>query len=266
MRYLFSCWQELRKGLSRKFIFLFLDYDGTLVPIVDIPNQAVLSSETRELLKKLRDSARCKIAIISGRKLEDVKDRVGLEGVIYAGNHGLEIEGPKIKFKSPVSSGYLRLLQRIKGDLKRKISSFSGAFIEDKGLTLSLHYRQADEKDIPQLKTIFHETIICHLVKDDLRIKPGKKVLEIMPSVNWDKGKVALWLLARQRFALKDNAGVIPLYIGDDVTDDDAFRVFKDKGITVLVGDPFEDSRAKYYVKNTDEVSRLLKDIKGMVS
>ena len=265
MKYFFDDWRNLRKQLSGKILFLFLDYDGTLTPIADSPNQAVLSSETRELLKKLRGFARCKIAIISGRKLEDIKDRVGLEGIIYAGNHGLEIEGPKIKFKSPLSPGYLRLLQKLKEDLKRKIVSFRGAFIEDKGLTLSLHFRQSDEKDIPQLKTIFHETVICYLVKDALRIKAGKKVLEIMPSVNWDKGKVTLWLLARQRFALKDKTEVVPLYIGDDVTDEDAFKVLRDKGLTVRV-EKSEDSRAQYYVKNSNEVIALLEDIEKILA
>lgn len=264
MKYLFDDWRELRKQFSGKSIFLFLDYDGTLTPIADSPNQAVLSSETRTLLKKLKDSSRCKIAIISGRKLVDIKNRVGLDGVIYVGNHGLEIEGPKIKFKSPISSRYLRLLQRIKGDLERKVYSISGVFIEDKGLILSLHYRQADEKDVPRLKTIFHETIIYYLVRDDLRIKPGKKVLEIRPPVNWDKGKVTLWLLARQCFALKDKVDSIPFYIGDDVTDEDAFQVLKDKGLTVRVGES-EDSHARYYVKNPNEVIALLEDIEKIL-
>ena len=167
--------------LSGKFIFLFLDYDGTLAPIADKPEQAILSLETRELLKKLRDSARCKIAIISGRKLDDIRNRVGIEGIIYAGNHGLEIEGPKIKFKSLVSPGYLKLLQRIKAELERGISPFDGAFIEDKGLILSLHYRQADKKDIQSLKLTFDETVSVYSAKDKIRVKTGKMVFEIQP-------------------------------------------------------------------------------------
>src|SRR3989338_2081423 len=216
MEYLFSAWAEIKKQLFGKFIFLFLDYDGTLAPFANSSQQAILSLETKELLKKLRDAARCKIAVISCRKLEDIKNMVGLEGIIYAGNHGLEIEGPKIKFKSHIPPAYIRLMQKIKGNLEGKISYLRGAFIEDKGLSLSLHYRQVDKKDIPGLKTIFHETIIYHLVKDALRIKAGKMVLEIKPPINWDKGKAILWLLARHCFALKDKVRVIPFYIGDD--------------------------------------------------
>ncbi len=265
MKYLFSVWQELKEQLAGKFIFLFLDYDGTLSPIVDSPDQAVLSLKARELLKNLRDCPRCKIAIISGRKLEDIRSSVGIEGIIYAGNHGLEIEGPKIRFRSLVPSGYLKLLQRIKAELERGISPFAGAFIEDKGLILSLHYRQVDKKDIQGLKLIFDKTVSVYFAKDRIRVKAGKMVFEIQPPVAWNKGKAALWLLARQSFALKGKPNIIPLYIGDDVTDEDAFKAFENRGITVRIGET-EDSRAKYYLKSTDEVFTLLKDIKGTVS
>ena len=265
MKHIFSDQAEVKRRLIDKFIFLFLDYDGTLARIADRPEQADLPAQTRELLKELRDYARCKIAIISGRGLEDIKGRIGLEGIIYAGNHGLEIEGPKIKFKSPVSSSYIRLSREIKDNLERKISRVPGAFIEDKGLTLSLHYRQADKRDIPFLKAGLDEVVRAYSAKDKIRVKAGKMVFEVRPPVRWDKGKVVLWLLARQRFALKEKVEVVPLYIGDDVTDEDAFRALGDKGITVRVGE-LEDSRAEYYLKNTDEVFLLLKDIKGIVS
>ena len=265
MKYLFSVWQELKEQLSGKSVFLFLDYDGTLAPIADSPNQAVLSSETRGLLQGLRDCPRCKIAIISGRKLEDIRSRVGIEGIIYAGNHGLEIEGPKIRFRSLVTLGYLKILQRKKAELERGISPFVGAFIEDKGLILSLHCRQADKKDIQGLKLTFDKTVSVYSAKDKIRVKTGKMVFEIQPPVAWDKGKAALWLLARQSFALKGKPDVIPLYIGDDVTDEDAFKAFENRGITVCVGES-AGSRAKYYLKNTEEVFMLLKEIKGLVS
>jgi len=265
MKHIFSDQAEVKRRLIDKFIFLFLDYDGTLARIADRPEQADLPAQTRELLKELRDCARCKIAIISGRGLEDIKGRIGLEGIIYAGSHGLEIEGPKIKFKSPVSSLYMSLLRKIKDDLEEKISSVPGAFIEDKGLTLSLHYRQVDKRDIQSLKTVFDEAVSLYLAKDKIRVKTGKMVFEIQPPVEWDKGKVTLWLLARQNFALKEKVEVVPLYIGDDVTDEDAFRALGNKGIVVRVGE-LEGSRAEYYLKNTDEVFLLLKDIKGIVS
>lgn len=265
MRYLFEEWGRLKKTLSDKFIFLFLDYDGTLTPLVDNPQEAHLPSEIRELLRKLNDAPRCKIVIASGRKLEDLKKRVGLEGVLYVGNHGLEIEGTKINFKSPLSLHYIEALQGIKKDLASKIiSAINGAFIEDKGLALTLHYRLVDKKDIPRLRDLFHQAMVTYLEKDKIRLKDAKMAFEIRPPVAWDKGKVALWLLARQHFMLKDKINVLPLYIGDDVTDEDAFKALKNKGVTVRV-DGGAGSSAKYFVKDTSEVFRLLEEIEKVL-
>ena len=103
MDYIFSQFSKIKELLSNKFILLLLDYDGTLTPIVETPSKAIIHKDTRELLQKLSRSSYCKIGIISGRKLEDIKNIVGIDSIIYAGNHGLEIQGPKIKFESQVS-------------------------------------------------------------------------------------------------------------------------------------------------------------------
>jgi len=259
MVYLFDNWEELRKALEGKYIFIFLDYDGTLVPIVDKPEKAIIPVSLKALLRRLSDNPRFKLAFISGRSLEDIKSKIGLKNVIYSGNHGLEIEGPKIKFQPLVSPRYKLTLRHIKNDLQQKISSIRGAFVEDKGLSLSLHYRLADKKDIPKVKTIFHETVILYLIRNRIKIKAGKMVLEVRPHLEWDKGKIVLWLLARQRFTLKGKE-VVPIYIGDDETDEDAFKVLKNNGITVFVGKP-RPSYARYYLKDADEVKEFLKRI-----
>lgn len=259
MRNIFYYWDELEKKLSNKYIMLFLDYDGTLTPIVSTPDKAFISQEVKDLLNKLSKSPMCKLAIISGRALKDIKNIIGLKGIIYSGNHGLEIEGPKIKFEPLVSLRYKAILEQIKNDLNKRLSSINGAFVEDKGLSLSLHYRLVDKKNIPQVKTIFHETIILYLVRNKIKIKTGKMVLEMRPPSEWDKGKIVLWLLVRQKFALKDK-DVVPIYIGDDTTDEDAFKVLKNNGITIFVGKP-KPSYAQYYLKDTNEVKEFLKRI-----
>jgi len=262
MDYLLDNWEELKKRLKDKYIFVFLDYDGTLTPIVNTPQKAIISASVRLLLRKLSDNSRLKLAFISGRTLEDIKNKIRLKNVIYSGNHGLEIEGPKIKFEPLGLPKYRTILERIKNDLQEKMSSIRGAFLEDKGLSLSLHYRLVDKKQIPHVKTIFHETVILYLVRNKIKIKSGKMVLEVRPPTEWDKGKVVLWLLARQQFALGDK-GVFPVYIGDDVTDEDAFKVLKRRGLTVFVGKP-GNSKAEYYLKNTKEVARFLRLISGL--
>jgi len=259
MKNLFRHWDNLKKELRNKYIMLFLDYDGTLTPIVSTPGKAFISQKVKELLSKLSKSPECKLAIISGRALKDIKNLIGLKGIIYSGNHGLEIEGPKIKFEYFVSPRYKMILWRIKNDLQQKISSIPGAFVEDKGLSLSLHYRLADKKQIPQIKTIFHEAVILYLVRNKIKIKSGKMVLEVRPPAEWNKGKVVLWLLTRQIFAAKKSM-IFPIYIGDDTTDEDAFKVLEKKGLTIFVGEP-KESYARYYLNNPKEVIDFLKRI-----
>lgn len=259
MRYFFDDWDSLKRELVNKYILLFLDYDGTLTPIVVSPDKAVITQETRGLLKKLSQISKCRIAIISGRGLKDIKKMVGLKGIIYAGNHGLEIEGPKIKFKSPVFKNSKFIMKQIKDDLNKKVSSIDGAFIEDKGLTLSLHYRLVDKDNTPLIKNIFNNTVQPYLIEKRIRVTSGKKVFEVRPPIRWDKGKVVLWLLARQRFISGDN-NIFPFYLGDDVTDEDAFKALKNKGLTIFVGEP-RQSYAQYYVTETKEVIKLLKKI-----
>jgi len=265
MKNILGYWDKLKEELSNKYIMLFLDYDGTLTSIAKTPDKAAISHETKRLLSLLAQKKNCRIAIISGRDLADIKKKVGLKNIIYSGNHGFQIEGPKIRYELAVPAGYKKTLQHIKLKLKEKLSGIKGAFVEDKKLSLALHFRLADREQWPSIKTIFHETIIIYLIKNKIKIKFGKKVLEVRPPLSWDKGKVVLWLLARQE-ALSKSQKIIPVYIGDDITDEDAFKALKNRGLTVFVGDA-GSSLARYYVKNVKEVHGLLKyilDIQGI--
>jgi trehalose-phosphatase len=262
MDYLFDKWDKLKKTLINKCIFLFLDYDGTLTPIVATSDKAILSKETKGVLKKLSTSRKYKSAIISGRSLKDIKNMVSLRDIIYIGNHGLEIEGPKIKFESPVSPRIKSVIKYIKEELSRRLSMIKGTFVEDKDLSLSIHYRLAKEKDILLIKKIFDEVTHFFSVRGKIKISLGKKVFEVKPPLEWDKGKVVLWLLARQEFILK-NKEIFPVYMGDDITDEDAFKVLRNKGLTIFVGRP-KKSYAEYFLKDTKEVIRFLKNLNDL--
>lgn len=257
MDYLFSHSSKIKKLLENKFILLLLDYDGTLVPIVETASKAIIHKDTKELLQKLSRSLSCKIGIISGRKLEDIKNIVGIGGIIYVGNHGLEIQGPKIKFESQVSPRLKSIIRNIVTDMQKRLSGIKGALIEDKGLTLSIHYRLVDKKDMPAFEKIIFEVANPYMVRDKIKVNSGKKVYEIKPPIKWDKGKTALWLLARQQF-VSGVKNVLPIYLGDDITDEDVFKVLKRKGLTVFVGKP-GNSKADYYLKNTEEVTKFLR-------
>lgn len=259
--YIFSSLEGVRRSLRNKFIYLFLDYDGTLSPIAQTPANAGIPDRTKDLLVKLSKIPDCKIAIISGRALNDISKRVDLKNVIYVGNHGFEIKGPKIKFKSPISRRYRRTLKEIKAKLEKNLSSFKGVFIEDKEFCLIVHYRLADKKDIPSIEAEFYASIFLYELRNNIQIRIGKMALEVRPPISWDKGKVVLWLLGRRLFTMRDKGmKVLPIYIGDDTTDEDAFQALKDKGLTIFVGKP-KHTKARFYLKDTDEVAAFLTEV-----
>ena len=257
MEHLFDRWEGFKKGLSNGFVFLCCDYDGTLTPIVETPDKARMPEETKTILQELMNTAQCGIALVSGRSLSDLKRMVGLRDVIYAGNHGLEIEGPKIRFESLVPPESKSIIRNVAEKIAHRLSTIKGVIIEDKGLTISAHYRLVDTKDIQEFLSAFNEITEPYATRHQIVITSGKKVFEVRPPVVWDKGKVVVWLLARQQFMTGDRS-VFPVYLGDDVTDEDAFKALRNKGLTIFVGEP-GNSHARYYLKNTDEVVSFLR-------
>lgn len=258
MVYLFSERDKLREILKDKLIYLFLDYDGTLVPIRDTPDpeRSILPSSEKNLLRNIMKRG-VLLAIVSGRSLKDLKRMAGIKGVIYSGNHGMEIEGPGIKFEYPVKMGLRQTVKRLRHETQKKLAGMKGVFIEDKGLTFSVHYRLAKRTDIPKVKSIVVAAARPYVKRGQIAINEGKKILEVKPAVKWDKGKMVSWLINGKR--LKPSA-VLPVYIGDDTTDEDAFKALGSKGVTIFVGKP-RTSRARYYIKSPAEVRRLLKAI-----
>ncbi len=236
---------EIGDRLSPERMFLFLDYDGTLTPIVESPDKAVLSGEIRSLLTELKE--RIPIAVISGRSLEDIMDRVGIGDIIYAGNHGAEIWDGEKRIVTTETSVNRELLQEFLERLKHALSHLPGVLIEDKGITASIHYRMVRVKFLAEVINIFWS--IANDYREAFRITSGKKVFEIRPLNAWNKGDAVRWIwenLGRER---------VPLYVGDDTTDEDAFRVLKGIGLSLCIGCSPE---ADYYLKNQQEVKRFL--------
>lgn len=262
MKYLFDYWKDFQKKLNRvKFVFLFFDYDGTLTPIVSKPELAILSYRTRHLLKKLINQNWSRVAVISGRSLRDVKKLVNLRGIIYAGNHGLELEGPGLKYVNKKALIFKKYQDAIYSQLVASLRAYSRIFIEHKGLTLSIHYRL--EKNKNTLKKVFKvidSTTSSYVRRKNLIITHGKKVVEIKPRISWNKGKIVLWLLKylNRKESLRN---VLPIYLGDDTTDEDAFRVLKKRGIGIFVGNPKKKSLAEFYLRNTAQVVDFVKKI-----
>jgi trehalose 6-phosphate phosphatase len=241
---------EIGKRLdAAPHVLLFADFDGTLTPIVEHPSLAQLSAEAKTLLEQLSRQSKITLAVISGRALADIQARVGIAGLVYAGNHGLEICGPGFQFVDPEAAAQREALQQLAEKFSARMQTIAGACVENKGLTVSIHFRQVADKLVDQVVRIVRATVTPR--HRQWQLTAGKMVYEIKPRVDWHKGAALHWIKDRVG---KSNAQMI--YLGDDFTDEDAFAALPD-GITVKVGHA-EETLAKFHVANPAEVQQFL--------
>jgi len=243
-------------NLRNKHILLLLDYDGTLTPIVSKPSKAKLSAGTKRTLRSLSKKKSITLGIISGRALKDVKRLVGIKGIYYAGNHGFEIVGPGIDFIHPSAKPFKQCRNKVKKALKKKLKPIKGVKIEDKALTLSVHYRMADAKGQKKAIEVFKGTCARYEKSGKARLTYGKKVCELRPAAKWNKASAASMILG----LAKDPDSTVTIYAGDDTTDEDVFRALGGKNISICVGKKLVSS-AEYYVKDTDDLQEFLKGL-----
>jgi alpha,alpha-trehalase len=231
---------------------IFLDYDGTLTPIVSRPEEAWLSDSMRQTLRLL--AARVPVAILSGRDLDDVRGRVHVDGIVYAGSHGFDIAGAG-GLRRELGTAYLSVLGAAERELREALDEIPGAQLERKHFSVAAHYRNVSENDAFRVALAVDTVEARHR---DLRRIDGKKVYELLPRIEWDKGKAVIWLLE----ALGLGRGhVRPIYIGDDRTDEDAFRALKECGVGILVGHESQPTSATYLLKGPSEVERFLGEL-----
>jgi len=252
VKHLFEYWEEIQARIQNvQTLFLLLDYDGTLTPIVSRPELAFCPSEVKRHLETLRDLPGVYLAIISGRSLEDVREKVGVSDIIYVGNHGLEIENPGGRRKKILSSTRTRELKGITRNLQNALREIPEILFEEKGPILSVHYRNVPKKFIGRIHQVMEEEL--QQWRDRWKMTSGKMVLEIRPNVDFHKGKAVKEIL--KTFPSPE---LLPIYLGDDQTDEDAFRVVKGRGISVFVGPGGVPSRADFFLRNPKEVQKFL--------
>jgi trehalose 6-phosphate phosphatase len=243
--------QEIAGGSGRAAVFL--DYDGTLTPIVSQPEDASLSDSMRQTLRELAARAPV-VAILSGRDLNDVRRRVNINSIVYAGSHGFDIAGPR-GLRRQMATESLSNLDMAEKELHAALDGISGARVERKRFSIAAHYRNVNENDVPKVEQAVGEVATRHR---KLRRIDGKKVYELLPAIDWDKGKAVVWLL--ETLGLESRSGGIrPVYIGDDRTDEDAFRALEQRGIGILVSEQSQPTAAHYSLKNPAEVERFLR-------
>lgn len=243
---------EILERANQRKIVVFLDYDGTLTPIVEDPDQALLSDSMRETLQEL--SLLCTVSVISGRDLRDLQAMVGLDGPVYAGCHGFEISVPR-SGKKVFQQGkdYLPDLDRAERRLKKNLEGITGARLERKRYSIAVHFRQVRESDI---RAVERAVNAVQGAFPRLRKTRGKKVFELQPAIAWNKGKALTWIL--DTLDVKGSRG-LPVYLGDDVTDEDAFEAVRKDGVGILITDAPRPSKAGYSLRDPGEVERFLK-------
>ena len=248
---------KIASQLTHHTLALFLDYDGTLTPIVRRPEDATLSEEMRALLRQL--AQHCTVAIVSGRDRQDAEGMVQVENLVYAGSHGFDIRGPEgLAMQHEGAKKLLPEIDAAERQLRERITDINGAHVERKRFAIAVHYREvADDDDVKHIERAVDE--VCQEIAG-LRKKGGKKIFEVQPDVEWDKGRAVLWLV--QSLGL-DKPGMVIMYIGDDVTDEDAFRALRrhDAGIGIRVATPDASTDAAYYLRDCPEVQQFLQSL-----
>jgi alpha,alpha-trehalase len=241
---------EILRHSARRRIALFLDYDGTLTPIVERPEDAVLGERTRIVLRAL--ARRLPLAVVSGRDLADVRARVAVAGVYCAGSHGFDIEGPGLCHQHPRAQAAVAPLRAAAEEIALDTEGLAGVQLEPKRFALAVHYRRVAQEHVPAVRTAVERARSHH---PELRLAGGKKVFELLPDIGWDKGRAVLWLLRALRL---DRVDLLPLYIGDDLTDEDAFRALAKRGIGIAVQQTRRPTAARFVLRDPREVHAFL--------
>ena len=262
MKSLFENIQAVNELLNeREKTILLTDFDGTLTPIQKHPDLAALSEEIRQILIKFSHNKEIFLGIITGRSLKQIKKLVHIRDVLYVANHGIELEGPGIRSTCPEAKKARSTLWHIYMRLFKSLKNIEGVHIEDKGLSISLHYRAVKKRgDVEYIISTLHDITKPFLDRKMLSLSTGKMVYEIRPPVKWNKASTIQWLLTHY-FPVEFSKDALLIYLGDDKADIEVFDSLMGKGLTIFVGNPSDMSTADYYVNSPEEVKVFLEHL-----
>lgn len=252
MKYLFDYLPEIEKKIRGRALLLMFDFDGTLSPLAPAPGRARFPAPAKRELKKC--SRFFPVVIVSGRSLKDIENKAGVKNIAYSGNHGLEWKIGKKTGRILAAKKNAESLTAAEKKLEKILPAYPGALLENKNLSLAVHYRSLAPALVRGFKKDIARIIKPLCRSGRWRILKGKKVVELNPNSGWNKGKFILFV--RRYFQNKTKLKILPVYAGDDATDEDAFRALK-SGITIKIGQS-KKSRANYYLKNPGQLAEFL--------
>ena len=232
---------------------MLFDYDGTLTPIAARPEIATLSGKTRHSLAALNEMDRFVVGVVSGRGLSDLVAMVGIPGLVYAGNHGLEISGGSMHFVHPEAPDFESDLAGVSRLLEQELAGVPGILVDNKRLTLTVHFRASSESYATQVDETVVATAAPYVAAGKVKITRGKKVMEVRPNLDWGKGNAIDKILED----CGDNP--LPMFFGDDETDEDGFVAVQNAGgLAVYVGPPRQNTKALHQLESPAEVGQTL--------
>lgn len=229
---------DLRQLLADRSAAVFFDFDGTLSDIVDDPDAAALTPGADAALRAL--ARVCPVAILSGRDLADVTDRVGVPGLWYAGSHGFELTAPDgSRHRNDTAAQAIPVLQRAAGALRERLADVAGAAVEHKTFAVAVHYRNAARDRVAEVTS----AVRAAGRDSGLRVTTGREVIELRPDIDWDKGRTLRWVTDRMT-AGGAAERLLPIFLGDDITDEDAFDAVDADGVGIIVRHSDDGDRA----------------------
>ncbi len=257
--------EEFGARLAGRRPAVFLDYDGVLTPIVDRPEDAVMSDDMREAVQAL--AQHCVVCVVSGRDRPVVQQLMGIDTLVVAGSHGFDIWTPQEgTITHDAATGFEDLISETTDRLRAEVGSIPGAVVEPKRASVAVHYRLADPEHHTKVTALVNE--LLEESPERLKVTPGKMVYELQPKIDWHKGKAVLHLL--QTLDL-DTDDLVPLYLGDDITDEDAFRALAGRGVGIIVANPDDPevanraTAADFVLQSTVEVEQLLNTLAALI-
>ena len=240
-------------------VLLVCDFDGTLIPLPQTPDDVHMAETVHEHLLKLVSLPSVRLGVISARSPIDLKARLELPGCHYLCNHGLEISGPDLNYHN-------NLAEKLRDDIHRAAHTLrvqlrvEHALIEDRGLTAALNYRNVMESQVSSMLAKARNLLASAVRDRKIRLEQSRRKVEILPCLDWDRGK-AVKMLHHTYRAENPGAHVLLLYVGDDQMDEPAFRYANQVGLSYRVTQT-KITDARYYLKMQTEISRVLKIVR----
>jgi trehalose 6-phosphate phosphatase len=249
-------------GLAPRQPAVFFDFDGTLSDIVNDPDAATLAPGAGEALQKL--AARCPVAVLSGRDLADVTERVGLPGIWYAGSHGFELTAPDgTHHQNDAAAAAIPVLEQAAAELHDQLKSIPGVVVEHKRFGVAVHYRNAARDRVGEVAAAVHAAGQRHA----LRVTTGREVIELRPDIDWDKGKTLRWVIDHlPQAGSGPQENLVPIFLGDDITDEDAFDAVRHDGVPIVVRHTDDGDRATAALFALDSPARVSEFIERLAS